>query len=273
MFKIGDFSKISRVPVKALRYYDQLGLLKPVEVDRYSGYRYYAADQLPRLNRILALKDLGLSLQQIRTLLDRNLNAAELRGMLLRRQVEIGERVRQERERLERVEARLKLIESEGNMPDYEIVIKQVPPLRVASVRGIIPAYPEQGELWNALESELAGQRFHGSEPCFTMYHDAEYREKQIDAEVCEPVGSAPVESRGRVKVYELPAITAASIVHHGPFETLARAYEAVLKWIEENGYRIVGPEREIYLHTGSPVRQDDPSYVTEVQFPIEKIS
>lgn len=273
MFKIGDFSKVSRVPVKTLRYYDQLGLLKPVEVDRFSGYRYYAAEQLPRLNRILALKDLGLSLAQIRLLLDRDLDAGELRGMLLRRQAEIDQRVRQERERLARVEARLRLIETEGNMPDYEIVIKQVPPVRVASVRGIIPAYPEQGELWGALESELARQRFSGSEPCFTIYHDEEYREKQIDAEVCEPVGNAPVESSGRMTVYELPAITAASIVHHGPFNTLSNAYEVVLKWIEENGYRIVGPEREIYIFTGKgPVRQDDPSYVTEVQFPVEKI-
>jgi DNA-binding transcriptional MerR regulator len=274
MFKIGDFSKISRVPVKTLRYYDQLGLLRPVEVDSLSGYRYYAADQLPRLNRILALKDLGLSLRQIRALLDCSLNAAELRGMLLRRQAEIEQRVRQEGERLARVEARLKLIETEENMPDYEIVIKQVPPLRVASVRGIIPAYPEQGELWNALESELARQRFHGSEPCFTMYHDAEYREKQIDAEVCEPVGNAPVQSSGRIKVYELPAITAAAVVHHGSFATLPNAYKAVLKWIDENGYRICGPEREIYIYTGKgPVRQDDPSYVTEVQFPVEKKS
>lgn len=273
MFKIGDFSKISRVPVKTLRYYDQLGLLKPVEVDRFSGYRYYAADQLPRLNRILALKDLGLSLEQIRILLDRDLDASELRGMLLRRQAEIDQRVRQERERLARVEARLRLIETEGNMPDYEIIIKQVPPLRVASVRGVIPTYPEQGELWGALESELARQRFQTNEPCFTIYHDAEYRDRNIDSEVCEPVGNAAVESRGRLKVYELPAVTAASIVHHGTFETLTNAYNVILKWIEDNGYRICGPEREIYLHTGSgPVRQDDPNYVTEVQFPVEKI-
>ncbi len=90
---------------------------------------------------------------------------------------------------------------------------------------------------------------------------------------MCEPVGDAPVESRGRVKVYELPAITAASIVHHGPFDTLTNAYTALLKWIQENGYRIVANEREIYIYTGKgPVRQDDPSYVTEVQFPVEKI-
>ena len=121
-------------------------------------------------------------------------------------------------------------------------------------------------------ESELRRQRYQTNEPCFTIYHDAEYRDRNIDSEVCEPVGSAPVESRGRVKVYELPAITAASIVHHGTFDTLTNAYKVILKWIEDNGYRICGPERELYLHTGSgQVRQDDPSYVTEVQFPVVK--
>lgn len=273
MFKIGDFSKISRIPVKTLRYYDEIGLLHPVEVDRFSGYRYYAADQLPRLNRILALKDLGLSLEQIRTLLDRDLDAGELRGMLLRRQAEIDQRVRQERERLARVAARLNIIETEGNMPEYEIIIKELPPLRVASVRGTIPTYPEQGRLWGELERELRQQRFQTSEPCFTIYHDPEYREHNIDCEVCELVGNAPIQDSGQMKVYELPAVTAATIVHHGSFDTLTNAYTAILKWIPENGYRIAAPEREVYVYNGNgPTRQDDPSYVTEVQFPVEKI-
>ncbi len=273
MFKIGDFSKISRVPVKTLRYYDEMGLLKPVEVDSSNGYRFYSADQLPRLNRILALKDLGLSLGQIRKLLEQNLNADELHGMLLRRQAEIEQRVGEERERLTRVAARLRIIETEKNMPDYEVIIKQLPPLRVASVRGVIPTYPEQGELWGALESELNRQHYKPSEPCFTIYHEAEYRDRNIDSEVCEQVGNAPVESRGQVKVYELPAVTAATIVHHGTFDTLNNAYPVVLEWIRTNGYRIIAPEREVYIFNGKgPIRQDDPSYVTEVQFPVEKV-
>ncbi len=100
MFKIGDFSKLSQVSVKALRYYDELGLLKPVEVDRFTGYRYYSADQLPRLNRILALKDLGLTLDEIGALLDDELPAAQIRGMLRLKQVEARERVEEERARL-----------------------------------------------------------------------------------------------------------------------------------------------------------------------------
>src|SRR5512143_322161 len=116
MFKIGDFSKLSQVSVKALRYYDELGLLKPVEVDRFTGYRYYSADQLPRLHRILALKDLGLSLEQIAQLLDDDLPAAQLRGMLRLKQVELRAQMQEEQARLARVAARLNQIEQEGKM-------------------------------------------------------------------------------------------------------------------------------------------------------------
>lgn len=273
MFKIGDFSKISRVPVKTLRYYDELGLLKPLSVDAFTGYRYYATQQLARLNRILALKDLGLSLEQIALLLDHDLPAGQIRGMLRRKQAEISQRVQEEQQRLERVEARLRLIEIEGKMPAYEITIKKIPPLRVAALRGTIPTYPEQGPLWTELESELRRQGVQPTGPCLTRYLDAEYRERDIDAEVCEPVGSGAV-SHGRVQVYDLPAEEMASLVHHGPFNTLNQAYQALFKWLEQNNYRICGPEREIYLHTGSgPTRQDDPSYVTEIQFPVQKAS
>src|SRR5690349_6063348 len=114
MFKIGDFSRISQVPVTALRYYDEVGLLKPAQIDKWTGYRYYSASQLPRLNRILALRDLGFSLDQIADLLDNEVPAAEIRGMLRLRQAEMQERMEEERARLVRVETRLKQIEMEG---------------------------------------------------------------------------------------------------------------------------------------------------------------
>lgn len=274
MFKIGDFSKLSQVSVKTLRYYDELGLLKPVEVDKWSGYRYYSADQLPRLNRILALKDLGLSLDEIARSLD-DLPAAQIRGMLRLKQVEAKERVREEEERLARVEARLKQIEVEGKMPTYEVVLKSILPQRVASLRGTIPTYSGQGLLWGELEAYLGRQGIRPIAPCLTIYHDPEYREREVDAEVCETVEATVQGGNGRVKIYDLPAVPKmASLVHHGSFQTLGEAYSALMTWIQTNGYRIVGPNREHYLQTGpnGQVRQDDPSYVTEIQLPVEKI-
>ena len=102
MFKIGEFSRLSRVPVKTLRYYDEVGLLKPADVDPLTGYRYYAATQLPRLHRLLALKDLGFTLQEIAALLADDLSAEEMRGMLKAKRLEIEGRAQEERERLAR---------------------------------------------------------------------------------------------------------------------------------------------------------------------------
>ena len=111
MFKIGDFSKLARVPVKTLRYYDEEGLLAPARVDRFTEYRYYTAEQLVRLNRILALKDLGLSLAQIKLVLQNAVSVEQLRGMLALRRAEIADQLEATRAQMDRVEARLKLME------------------------------------------------------------------------------------------------------------------------------------------------------------------
>jgi DNA-binding transcriptional MerR regulator len=145
MFKIGEFSKLSRVSVKTLRYYDDMGLLRPAHVDRFTGYRYYSVEQLPQLNRILALRDLGLSLEQVRQVLQDGLPAEQLRGMLRLKQAELEQHLADEEGRLRRVAARLKQIEQEGDMPTQEVVLKEVPvaiALRAPTVRSIFAMPP-----------------------------------------------------------------------------------------------------------------------------------
>lgn len=134
MIRIGDFSKLSRISVKTLRFYDEMELLKPVEVDSFTGYRYYEYSQLRRLNRILALKDLGFSLDEIRRLLEYNLPVEQLRGMLKLREAESRQRVQDEAERLVHIEARLRQIEQEDIMSKYDVVIKKIDALKVASL-------------------------------------------------------------------------------------------------------------------------------------------
>ena len=277
MIRIGDFSKLSRVSVKTLRYYDEMGLLKPVEVDRFTGYRHYEYDQLPRLNRILTLRDLGFSLEEIGQLLRDSLTPEQMRGMLKLRQAEIRQKVEEETERLERVEARLRQIEQEEDMSKYDVVIKKVEAIKVAALRGVVPTPPEQGPLWNELAGYLAQQRARPTgEPCLTLYYDEEYKERDWDLEVCIPI-DADLPEFGRVKVRMLPKVeTMACTVHHGPFVTIGEAYSALGKWLDANGYRIVGPAREVYLREAKRsgpvgVSQTDPEAVTEIQFPVEK--
>jgi effector-binding domain-containing protein len=270
MFKIGDFSKLSRVTVQALRHYDDLGLLKPAQVDTFTGYRYYSASQLPRLYRILALKDLGFSLEQIARLLKDDLPVQQMRGMLKMKQVEIEQRLEDDQERLTRVEARLRQIEMEDTMSNYEIVIKKVDPVRVAAVRDIAPAYNQPGGLWNELYGQIGPHQAQFAGPCLTLYYDEDYKERDVDIEVCQPVhGALPVS--GRVKVYDLAEVTMACTVHHGPYVTISQAYDALSRWIETNGYRVAGPPREVYLQSKNDGNQNDPDCVTEIQFPVEK--
>jgi effector-binding domain-containing protein len=284
MFKIGEFSRFSQVTVKTLRYYDQIGLLKPAEIDPFTGYRYYSASQLPRLNRILALKDLGLSLDQIAQLLEGDLSPDQIRGMLRLKQVEIQQQVQEEQVRLARVEGRLKQIEQEGTMPDYDVVLKKVDPQKVVAIRDIAPTYSDQGPLWKELSVYLAQHGTRAAGPSLTIYYDTEYRERDVDVETATPIG-APLPGTERIKVRELPGVeTMACVIHQGSYDTLGQAYSALLTWIETNGYRIVGPNREVYLRCpdndyDDPVAYgydnyvaDDPAeYVTEVQFPVEK--
>jgi len=273
MIRIGDFSKLSRVSIKTLRFYDEMGLLRPASVDRFTGYRLYEYEQLPRLHRILALKDLGFSLEEIGRLLEGSLPAEQLRGMLKLRQAEIRQSVQEEMERLERVELRLRQIEQEEEMSKYDIVIKKIEPIRVATVRGVVPAPPEQGGLWQELGEYLDSQRVRASAPCFSLYHDDEHREADWDIETCEPI-TDPLSPRGNVKVRTLPAVeTMACAIHAGPFVTIGEAYDAILKWLAENSFHVTGPCREIYLQPPRrPGDQNDPSTVTEIQFPVEKV-
>jgi DNA-binding transcriptional MerR regulator len=273
MYKIGDFSRLSLVSVKALRYYDELGLLKPARVDQSTGYRYYSTSQLTRLNRILAMKDLGLSLEQIALLLDEEPTPDQIRGMLRLKQVELRQQLAEGQARLARIEAWLQAFEQEMTMPAYAVVLKQVAPLRVAQIRGVAPSMEQIGLTLNHLFDQVMGyisqQGATSAGPGTTLYYDNEMRDTDINVGACMPFEGALKESE-QVQVIELPGIeTMASVIHHGSFSTLSQAYNAIFHWIEANGYHISGPSRELNLEYERD--GDQSKYVTEVQFPVEK--
>src|SRR2546427_9041553 len=139
VLKIGEFARVGQVSIATLRHYEKSGLLKPNALDPETGYRYYSLDQLPRLNRILALKELGFPLEQIAHLLEEDLSLEQLQGMFKLKQAQTQHVIDIEQARLTHIAARLRQIEQEGIMPVYEVLLKQVDPLLVASVREIIP--------------------------------------------------------------------------------------------------------------------------------------
>jgi len=273
VFKIGDFSRLSLVSVKALRYYDEFGLLKPARVDEITGYRYYSANQLTRLNRILALKDMGLSLEQIALLLDKEPTPDQIRGMLRLKQVELHQQLTEGQARLTRIEAWLQAFEQEVTMPAYDVVLKKVAPLRVAEARGVAPSMEQLGPTLDRLFDQVMGyvsqQGVTSVEPSITLYYDTEMRDHDVNVGACMPFEGS-LNDGTQVKVNELPAVeTMASVIHHGSFSTLNQAYNAILKWIEANGYSISGSNRELNLEYERG--GDQSKFVTEIQFPVEK--
>jgi DNA-binding transcriptional MerR regulator len=269
MFKIGEFSHLCRVPVSALRYYADIGLLPPAHIDPSTGYRYYTAAQLPGLYRILALRDLDLSLEQIGLVLQSDLPAEQIRGMLRLKQAEMEQQVAEDRARLARVAARLAQLEKEDHMSSYDVVIKDLPAQLVASIRQVVPTYPDSGVLFDEIYTHLGRHGAGGL--AVAIYHDDGYRERDVDVEAAVLLGTS-VPASDRVRVYEMPAATVASTVHSGALSRIGEAYSALLRWIEANGYRAVGGSgRELYLHMNMPIRQDDEGNVIEVQFAVER--
>jgi DNA-binding transcriptional MerR regulator len=265
VLKIGEFSSLAQVSIRTLRHYDEVGLLRPAHVDSESGYRFYSASQLPRLHRILVLRDLGFPLNRIAEALDEGLSPDALRGMLRLRRVEQEEQVEAEVEKLNRLTALLNLIEKEGQMT-HDVILKETGPQWIASLREKIPMHREIGKLFGKTYAALGPLGGEGNG--IALFHDAEYREQEVDAEVGVCLRNA-ADVAAPLKCYQLPAATMASVVHHGAFNRIAEAYGSLLRWIEANGYRPSGPTREIFLHVSAPVSRDDGSNVAEIQVPV----
>ncbi|MFD6682743.1 MerR family transcriptional regulator [Micromonospora parva] len=254
MFTIGDFARLGRVSVRMLRHYDSIGLLRPASVDPHTGYRFYRADQLRRLNRVIALKELGLTLEQVRAIVDDAVDVAELRGMLRLRRSQLAEQLAADTARLAAVEARLRMIESEGRMTTQDVVLKEVAPVRVAELTAVAASY--QGEdigpviqpLYPELFRRLSAAGVNPSGPAVAWYEPADAGGDAVVVHAGVLVDAEPAAAPD-VTVRDLPALrSAATIIHHGAMDDVEPSMQALARWIEENGYRTDGFAREVYL-------------------------
>ncbi len=282
MLRIGDFSQLAQVSIRTLRHYDELGLLKPAHIDRFTDYRYYAIEQLPRLNRILALKDLGFSLEQIKRVLDDDLSIEQLQGMLLLKQAEIAQQMQAEQEQLMRVADRLKRIEQEGAPSQYDVVVKHTQAQTILSKRTIVPTIAAMKEyrcgMLDDVYTWLDQHTLSPAPPELVLYHTREYREYDVDVEMAIGIVNSSRSSllpsaQQRITLYELPAMPeVASVVHHGSLYDVGQAMVALFTWMEANDYQSSDAYRELHLFG----REDDHdvdlcNIVLEMQVPIEK--
>jgi DNA-binding transcriptional MerR regulator len=269
MLTIGDFARLAQVSPRMLRHYDQIGLLCPERVGPATGYRLYAVGQLARLHRLVALRDLGFSLDQISDLLDEGLSLDELRGMLRMRQAQVEQTLVDEQSRLRRIEAHLRALEGSTNLAALDIVIKTTDPLRVAEAVDTAAGFgPDLGDVLLRLYSQV-GEHLEraGVRPGMGV---AWYEEPTEDGSVVVHAGSAIGEQRvtdgDGVQVVDLPVIQVASVVHRGSMDSVGPVYESLVRWIEDSGYHLSGRSRELYLEWHD---QDLDKNVTELQMPI----
>ncbi|MEE1756185.1 MerR family transcriptional regulator [Streptomyces sp. SP18CS02] len=270
MFTIGDFARYGRVSVRMLRHYDAVGLLRPAHVDPHSGYRFYRAGQLARLNRVIALKDLGFPLGQVRSILDEELGAEELRGMLRLREAELESAMAEAAARLAGVTARLRAIESEGQMSAQDVVLKSVPAVRLAQLTGtarsLDPAGigPVVGPLYEELCARLTAAGITSFGPGVAHYEDAPEGDGSITVHAGMTVPEG-VTVPG-VEIVVLPGIEhAATVVHRGSMDHLLPTLQTLATWIDASGHRSAGYARELYLECP----EDRATWVTELQEPV----
>lgn len=282
MFKIGEFSRLSRVSVRMLRHYDQLGLLTPSQTDPFTGYRYYSAEQLPRLNRILTLRELGFSLEQISGMLEEDLSTDQLLGMLKLKRAEVEEQMQLEQQKLARLGARIRQMNESPKHGAYDVLIRDVEPELAAMYREVAADDDRIQQMFDMVETYVAQyDQARADKAPFSIYYDDDYREKDVDAEVAVPLRYAIPESK-LIRVRQTPRLSnVACVVHVGEYSDIYQAYNSLLAWIEANDYRMTGPIREVYLRYGADgldfelpqtyLANNTNEYVTELQLSVEK--
>jgi DNA-binding transcriptional MerR regulator len=267
MFTIGDFARLAGVTVRMLRHYDTLDLLVPAHLDPVTGYRWYAAAQLPRLNRLVALKGLGFTLEQVGSVLDAQVTAEELRGMLTLRRAQIEEQIAADRDRLTEIEARLRTIEKEGDMPELEYVEKPLPEMRLVQMTGRVADTSELGrQIGPAFDRLVGGLTASGvtlQSPSVAWYDgDAEGTTWGVGF----PTALESVDVEGAA-VSALPACQRAlTVIHRGSMATIGDTWQALATTVDAQGLTAYGPCREVYLET--PMGDQD-AWVTELQQPV----
>ena len=249
MLRIGDFSKLSRISIRMLRHYDEIGLLHPDSVDDFTGYRYYSEDQLPLAGRIQTLKSLGFGLSVIKEIIDKYEDTAEMERFLRVKRRELETEAEAVRQKLTLLDSTLKWLRKDGNLMDYNVTLKTIPERYVASVRQVIPAYDCEGMLWEMMNRELEPQKVQQASPCY---------------------GAGEYQDTEHVRFKTVPPIQIASATYKGSYEQIPRVNEAVANWVVENGYDFDGKSFCIY-HVSPGQTSDPEELVTEVCFPVKK--
>ena len=264
LYKIGMFAAMNHITVKTLRFYEEQGLLMPALIHPETGYRYYTLSQMAVLHQITALKLAGFTLEEIT-----HINSgADEKAVLLKKKSELLAKISDLTRQIAVVDGYLSKRKTGLSAP---VLIKTIPETTVAFMQIRLESYdrlfdrmPEMGALMEKAGCECALPEY-----CFTNYLEPGYKDGDIPVEICESVVEAKKET-GELRFKTLPEIRAACVFHKGSYRTFSESYEAVLRYIEENGYEIAGEIRESYID-GIWNKDDESQWLSEIQVPVKR--
>ena len=264
MYKIGEFSSLSKTTIKTLRYYEKENLLKPVYIDLNTGYRYYETSQLIEISKIIALRQIGISIKDIKKVLD----GCDLKKILTKRKKELETNIQEYNIQLSKINYLLE----DRNMK-HEIFLKDIPSYIVYYQDGVITDFSKIPEfvLQTGKYCSKANPNLKCVNPnyCYVSYLDGEYKEKDIKIRYAEAVENKEIET-DKVKFMETNPVTVICIYHQGSYDNLRDSYNIILKYIEDNGYEIIDNARECYID-GCWNKDNVDDYLTEIEFPVKK--
>ncbi len=269
MFKIGDFSKLSSISIRMLRYYDKVELLQPIKVDEQSGYRYYSAAQLKKVNQIQTLKNMGFNIATIKEIIECN-NIDGIKEQFLNRSAQIKEDMTNLKKQLRLLEDSMKTMREDVVEMNYHVSIKEIPERYVASVRKVIPSYNCEEDLWGILMQEIQMKNISIAHPSYSIavFHDREYKENDVDVEIQLSILEKQKNTKD-VTFKNVKLTNVASITVNGSYEQMTAVNAAAAKWIETEGYELAGPMFNIY-HVSPAMESDLNKWVTEVCYPVK---
>lgn len=270
MLRIGEFSVLSQISIYMLRHYDEIGLLTPEHIDKFTGYRYYTETQLPVANKIRALKAMGLSLPLIKEILTKYAKDCELKTYLETQAVQQKEKIELMQRQLTLIESTIKCLEHPSPIPSYSVALKEFPTHNVVSYRQIITTPDQEGILWAGLAEETKKLHLHYATPQrnIAIFHDGKLIEENLDVEVQKTVVGT-YNDTGLAKFKTVNAFTAATLTFKGHYMNLPAANEAIARWIADNQYKISGPRFNVY-HISPETETSFEDMITEVCIPIQ---
>jgi DNA-binding transcriptional MerR regulator len=270
MLRIGEFSILSFISIHMLRHYDEIGLLTPDFVDKYTGYRYYSEEQLPVANQILALKSMGFGLKSIARIQSGRLDEGMIKKLLEEKVLEKEEEIRILTSQLLQIQ---NAIHESATKNEYagHIAVKEIPKRQVVSYRSNISDFSQEGVLWTALNENCRELEvvFSNVEYNIAVLHEVKLENNVIDVEVQKTINNCPGSS-DRLEFKTVDAVTVASLIFQGGYSKLKDVNEYVAKWILENNYELIGNLFNIY-HVSPEDIENENNFITEVCFPINK--